>query len=54
MLSVYGTSTGMLMARKHLGWYSSGMYGSSEFRSKINTLNDPVQVTAMIQEFFAN
>ena len=54
MLSAYGRANGMLMARKHLGWYSSGMYGSSEFRAKINTLSDPIVVTEMIREFFVN
>jgi tRNA-dihydrouridine synthase B len=54
LLSVYGMSTGMLMARKHLGWYSSGMYGSSEFRAKVNTVNDPLMVIELIKQFFTN
>lgn len=52
MLSEYGATTGMLMARKHLGWYSSGMYGSSEFRAKVNTLNDSNEVMSLIKQFF--
>ena len=32
----YGENEALLLFRKHLGWYSSGMVGSSEFRNKIN------------------
>lgn len=36
MLAHYGEYTGLLMARKHIGWYSKGLSGSSEFRALIN------------------
>ena len=36
ILEYYGNDTGVKMARKHIGWYSSGLKGSSEFRVKIN------------------
>lgn len=53
MLIEYGEHTGVMMARKHLGWYSSGMTNSAEFRSKINTISDSKQVLEYIAEFFA-
>jgi tRNA-dihydrouridine synthase B len=52
MLSYYGITTGVMMARKHLGWYSAGLPGSAEFRSKTNTTNDHNQVIALIEEYF--
>ena len=53
MLSHYGTSVGVRIARKHLGWYSKGLYGSSEFRAAVNRVDDPETVKAMIRAFFA-
>jgi tRNA-dihydrouridine synthase B len=40
------------MARKHLGWYSSGMPSSAEFRSKINRLSDPMAVEQLVVDFY--
>lgn len=54
MLSYYGITTGTMMARKHLGWYSAGMPGSAEFRSKINRTSDYNQVILLIEEYFGN
>lgn len=51
-LSLYGERTGIMMSRKHLGWYSSGMHNSSEFRCRINRLEDPKAVMSEILEFF--
>jgi tRNA-dihydrouridine synthase B len=52
MLSHYGVSVGSRIARKHLGWYSKGLYGSSEFRASVNRCDDPAQVKAMVTEFY--
>jgi tRNA-dihydrouridine synthase B len=52
MLSHYGVSTGSRIARKHLGWYSKGLRGSSEFRATVNRCDDPAKVKAMIDEFY--
>jgi tRNA-dihydrouridine synthase B len=52
ILSYYGSTTGMMMARKHISWYSAGIHGSAEFRSQINRTTDPTQVTELIREFF--
>lgn len=43
MAEHYGEATGMRMARKHLGWYSKGMHGSTDFRavaSQVETLKE--------------
>jgi len=52
MLSHYGVNVGSRIARKHLGWYSKGLYGSSEFRTSVNRCDDPKQVKAMVAEFY--
>jgi len=52
MLSHYGVNVGSRIARKHLGWYSKGLYGSSEFRAAVNRCDDPAQVKAMVSEFY--
>lgn len=53
MLSHHGERTGLLMARKHLGWYSKGLAGSTDFRVALNQTENPVQVEALI-EFLYN
>ena len=53
MLSLYGSHTGVNLARKHLGWYTKGLPGSAEFRNRVNQQDDPAVVTAMLREFYA-
>ncbi len=53
MLSLYGSHTGVNLARKHVGWYTKGLPGSAEFRNKVNSLEDPAVVIAMLREFYA-
>ena len=52
MLLHYGRETGLRMARKHLGWYSKGLHGSSDFRSEINRVADPETVKSMLRAFY--
>jgi tRNA-dihydrouridine synthase B len=52
MLSLYGTQTGVNMARKHLGWYTKGLPGSAEMRNRINFIDDPEQVLRTLGEFY--
>jgi tRNA-dihydrouridine synthase B len=52
MLSHYGVSVGSRIARKHLGWYSKGLRGSSEFRATVNRCDDPAKVKTMVNEFY--
>ena len=52
MLEYYGEHTGVMVSRKHLGWYSSGLKNSAEFRAKVNTISNSNAVREFIAEFF--
>lgn len=52
MLSHYGVDTGLKIARKHLGWYSKGLPGSAEFRTRIMQVTDPKQAMESVRAFF--
>ena len=53
MLRLYGTHTGVNLARKHIGWYTKGLPGSAELRNQVNQQDDPAVVVSMLQEFYA-
>lgn len=53
MLTHYGVEAGVRIARKHLGWYSKGLPGSSEFRNYVNQLDDPDKVVSALEGFYA-
>jgi tRNA-dihydrouridine synthase B len=53
MLALYGTQTGVNLARKHIGWYTKGLPGSAELRNRVNQQDDPATVVAMLREFYA-
>ena len=53
MLQLYGTHTGVNLARKHIGWYTKGLPGSAELRNRVNQLDNPDAVKAMLREFYA-
>lgn len=52
ILSHYGTDTGVRIARKHIGWYSKGLSGSSEFRNEVNQIGDPAQVRRHVRDYY--
>ncbi|MFV0643982.1 MAG: tRNA dihydrouridine synthase DusB [Sphingomonadaceae bacterium] len=52
MLDHYGRDVGVKIARKHLGWYTKGMFGSAEFRNHVNTLDSPEQVLGELARFY--
>ncbi len=52
MLSLYGIETGVRVARKHIGWYVSGLHCAAEFRGNVNRLTDPKQVMQLISAFY--
>ena len=52
ILTHYGVEHGVRIARKHLGWYSKGLPGSSDFRNHVNRIDDPVQVRAALRAFY--
>jgi tRNA-dihydrouridine synthase B len=53
MLSLYGTHTGVNLARKHIGWYTKGLPGSADLRNTVNQQDDPAIVGALLREFYA-
>jgi len=53
MLSLYGTHTGVNLARKHSGWYTKGLPGSAELRNKVNQQDDPRVVIQMLRVFYS-
>jgi len=53
MLSLYGTHTGVNLARKHIGWYTKGLPGSAELRNLVNQQDDPATVVTMLREFYS-
>ncbi len=53
ILRHYGSQTGVRMARKHIAWYSKGLYGSAEFRAAINRMSEPDQVRAAVRGIYA-
>ena len=53
MLGLYGTHTGVNLARKHVGWYTKGLPGSAELRNTVNQQDDPGVVKAMLRDFYS-
>jgi tRNA-dihydrouridine synthase B len=53
MLALYGTHTGVNLARKHVGWYTKGLPGSAELRNRVNQQDNPAVVIRMLQEFYS-
>ncbi|MCX5872796.1 MAG: tRNA dihydrouridine synthase DusB [Deltaproteobacteria bacterium] len=47
-----GVLRGVRRMRKHLGWYSKGMVGAAEFRSRVFTEENPESVLTFIANFF--
>jgi tRNA-dihydrouridine synthase B len=52
MLSLYGHDNGVRVARKHIGWYTSGLHSSAEFRHGVNRLTDAEQVKDAIRIYY--
>ena len=53
LLCHFGDYTGLRIARKHIGWYSKGVDGSSYFCNKINKLNSVPEVLNEIRRYFS-
>jgi tRNA-dihydrouridine synthase B len=53
MLELYGTQTGVNLARKHIGWYTKGLPGSAELRNSVNHQDDPAIVMRMLSDFYS-
>lgn len=52
MLTHYGESTGLLMARKHIGWYSKGFSESAEFRVAVNQSDTTDKMRNLTETFY--
>jgi tRNA-dihydrouridine synthase B len=52
MLALYGPVIGVNCARKHIGWYTRGIYGSAEFRNAFNKVADAAKAKAMLRAFY--
>lgn len=52
MLTHYGKQ-GVMIARKHIGWYVKGLHDSAAFRAHVNTLSTPEEVIAATEEFYS-
>ena len=52
LLSHYGSSRGVKIARKHVGWYSKGLPGASSFKANFNAIDDPKHAHKAISEFY--
>lgn len=48
----YGEHTGVLMARKHVSWYSKGQPGGAAFRLAVNATDGMARQLAMTRDFF--
>ncbi|RZM30632.1 MAG: tRNA dihydrouridine synthase DusB, partial [Sphingomonas sp.] len=52
MLEHCGREAGVRVARKHVSWYSTGLWGSSEFRASVNRSADAAAVETLIHRFY--
>ena len=52
MLSTYGEVNGVRVARKHIGWYSKGLYAGAEFRHRFNKHNESAPAISEIHDFY--
>ena len=52
MLMLYGRDNGMRVARKHIGWYSSGLHSGAEYRQTVNRMTDPELVKEAIRTYY--
>lgn len=52
ILGLYGRDNGVRVARKHIGWYSSGLENGAAFRHHVNKQSEPEPVRAAITEFY--
>lgn len=52
ILTLYGHDAGVRIARKHIGWYASGLHSSAEYRQNVNRLTNADEVKTMIRTFY--
>jgi len=54
MVAHYGAQIGIALAKKHIGWYSSGLQSSAEFRAKINMIGGSQNISMRAAELETN
>ena len=52
MMDLYGETAGVRIARKHVGWYTSGLHSSAEFRQTFNRLIDASEARKTIEDYY--
>ncbi|MCK9532870.1 MAG: tRNA dihydrouridine synthase DusB [Gammaproteobacteria bacterium] len=52
LYAFYGERTGLLVARKHISWYSKGQRQGAIFRQAVNQVETTAQQLTMVREFF--
>lgn len=52
MLTTYGEVNGVRVSRKHIGWYSKGLYAGAEFRHRFNKHNESAPAIKEIENFY--
>jgi tRNA-dihydrouridine synthase B len=52
IINHYGELPGIRIARKHIAWYSKGLHGSTDFRSKINRAPNAKDALNLIADFY--
>ncbi len=52
MIEHYGEQVAVLLARKHIGWYSSGLRNGAEFRAMVNTTQGAQNVVNEVEKFY--
>ena len=53
MIEYYGKDIGVKISKKHIGWYSSSLNNSAEFRAQVNFSNDYQFIRDKIIDFFS-
>lgn len=53
MLSLYGIENGIRVARKHVGWYTSGLPNSAQFRHSFNQIVEAGEARAVLRDYYS-
>ena len=52
LLSHYGLSVGVRVARKHIAWYCKDLPGQGDFRARVNRMDDASRIVREIKQFY--
>ncbi|HCK63715.1 MAG TPA: tRNA dihydrouridine synthase DusB, partial [Acinetobacter radioresistens] len=48
----YGEYSGCRIARKHIAWYTKGLYASNEFRQKMYQVESTLEQAKVVEAYF--